>query len=188
MGIIGFADRAGGEKGFVDLLVELFAVGDDDEGPIAGFLAQDLLGEEEHGEGFAGALGVPEDAELALAIAELVHGIDGALDAEELVVLGDELDGAALDIGIDGEVLDEIEEASGIAGAADEGFEGDGGGFVFRCGATPFGEVLPFGGDGADARFVAVGEDDEGVVPEELGDGGLVVAQVVVDRRLWRVW
>ncbi len=55
------------------------------------------------------------------------------------------------------------------------------GGFVFRVGAAPFGEVLPFGGDGADARFVAVGEDDEGVVPEELGDGGLVVAQVVVE-------
>ncbi len=85
----------------MDLVVELFAVGDDDEGPVAGFLAEDLLGEEEHGEGFAGTLGVPEDAELALAVAELVHGGDGALDAEELVVLGDELDGAALDIGVE---------------------------------------------------------------------------------------
>lgn len=52
--------------------------------------------------------------------------------------------------------------------------------FVFRFGATPFGEVLPFRGDGADARFVTVGKDDQGVGPEELGDDGFVVAQVVV--------
>lgn len=40
--------------------------------------------------------------------------------------------------------------------------------------------MLPFGGRRSDAGFVTVGEDDDGVVPEELGDGGLVVTQVVV--------
>ena len=63
-------------EGLVDLLVQLVAVGDDHEGPVAGELAQDLLGEEDHREAFAAALRVPEDAELALAVAELVHGGD----------------------------------------------------------------------------------------------------------------
>lgn len=131
MGIVGGVDGAGGEESLVNMVVELFPVGDDDEGPVAEFLAQDLLSEEEHGEGFAGALGMPEDTELAFAIAELVHDGNGALDAEELVVPGDELDGFALGVGIGGEVLDEIEETAWLAGAADERFEGDGGWFVF---------------------------------------------------------
>lgn len=40
--------------------------------------------------------------------------------------------------------------------------------------------MLPFGGDGADAGVFAIGEDDDGVVPEELRNRLFVVTQIVV--------
>ena len=53
----------------------------------------------------------------------------------------------------------------------------------------PLGEVLPLGGDAADPALAAVGEDDEGVVPEKLRDGRLVVAEVAAGRRSsMRLW
>jgi hypothetical protein len=56
----------------VDLVVQVLAVGDDHEGPVAGQLAQHLLGEEDHRVALAAALGVPEDAQLALVLADLL--------------------------------------------------------------------------------------------------------------------
>ena len=79
----------------IRLFIEVDAVGDDDEGPVAGHLAQYLLGEEHHRHRLAGALGVPVDAHLpALARgpgADFSQSFDGVVDAEVLVVLGDEL-------------------------------------------------------------------------------------------------
>ena len=61
---------AGGES-TVDLVVEICAVGDDDEGPVPRNLAEDFLGEEDHGEALAAALGVPKDAEAAVPYSNL---------------------------------------------------------------------------------------------------------------------
>ncbi len=97
------------------------------------------------------------------------------------MVFAENLDRFTGDVGEEGEVFDKIKEAIGFAGAANHGFEGDGGWFVFIGDPFPLGEVLPGGGDGAEAAVGAVGEDDETVVPEELGDGFLVVAEVVVE-------
>ena len=47
-------------------------------------------------------------------------------------------------------------------------------------GAQPVEEVLPLGGQAADAGLDAVGEHAQGVGEEELGDVRLVVGQVVV--------
>ena len=75
----------------VDLAVQVVTVGDDHERPVAGNLPQHLLGEEDHRIALAGTLRVPEHAELALVLLDVLDGGDGVVDAEELVVLGDEL-------------------------------------------------------------------------------------------------
>ena len=57
-------DAAAGER-LVDLIVEVVAVGHQEESEIPWHLAANLLGEERHGIGLAAPLRVPEDAEPA---------------------------------------------------------------------------------------------------------------------------
>ena len=51
-------------------------------------LAQHLLREENHRKRLAAALRVPEDAQLALVFSDILHGFEGVVDAQVLVVLG----------------------------------------------------------------------------------------------------
>ena len=51
-----------------------------------------LAGEEHHRVGLAGPLRVPEYAELAAALVPPLNGFDGPVDAQELLVLRDDLD------------------------------------------------------------------------------------------------
>ena len=185
-------DRARVGEVAVDLLVELLPVGDDQEGPVARQLAQDLLGEEDHRVAFAAALGVPEDAEAALTPGPSpvrgrggrCDGGEGVVDAEVLVVLGDQLDRAPALLHEQGEVLDQVEQPRRVARAAQHGFQRDDALLPFAVDLLPVVEVLPPGRERADLAGAAVGEDDERVVREELRDGGLVVAQVVPERVL----
>ena len=77
-GCLGGSQQTAVFEGVADLLVQLVPVGEDDEGGGAFKFAADLLGEEEHGVALAAALGVPEDAQLAvsqLALAVDLHGL-----------------------------------------------------------------------------------------------------------------
>jgi len=65
-----------------------------------------------------------------------------------------------------------------LADSANEGFEVDAAGFAFAVDALPLAELFPGGGDAAYFCLAAVGEDDGGVVPEELGDGFFVVGEI----------
>jgi hypothetical protein len=47
--------------------------------------------------------------------ARLQHGGDGVVDAEELVVLADDLDQPGLVLGEEGEVLHEVEQAGALS-------------------------------------------------------------------------
>ncbi len=49
-------------KGFINLRIQVFAVGTDQKGEIAAELAVDFAREKDHGIGFARALGMPEHA------------------------------------------------------------------------------------------------------------------------------
>ncbi len=173
-------DGSGGGEGLVDLAVELLAVGDDEEGPDASQFAQDFLGEEDHREALAAALGMPENAEAALIRPDGADGFDGVVDAEILMVLGEDLDERAAALAIEDEVLGEVEQAGVVADAAQDGIERDDARLAFAFNLLPLEEVLPASGEGADTSLAAVGEEDEGVVPEELGDGVFIVAQVVL--------
>ena len=53
-------------EGVKELVVEVVAIGEDDEGGIVEF-EDEFAAEEDHGEGFSAALGVPDDAALVIA-------------------------------------------------------------------------------------------------------------------------
>ena len=89
---LGLAHRANVFERLGDLIVELYSVGDDHKGPVAGQLAQDLLRKEHHREALAAPLCLPEYTTATVAeIAGLEHRSNGVVDAEELVVLTKDL-------------------------------------------------------------------------------------------------
>lgn len=119
--------RAGGE-GAVDLIVQFGAVGDDYEGPVPRDFAEDFLGKEDHGEALSASLGVPEDSKATVAVVqgkflEVFEGRDRGIDSKVLVVLCHDLGKATAGLGVAGEVLDEVEKAGLLAGAAQDGFQ-----------------------------------------------------------------
>jgi hypothetical protein len=57
----------------VNLIVQILAIRDDEEGEIARHLPAHLSGKEHHGVGLAGALGVPEHAQLSLQLGAIRH-------------------------------------------------------------------------------------------------------------------
>jgi hypothetical protein len=115
----------------------------------------------------------------------IFHGGDGVVDAEDLVIAGDDFAGAAgFGVVEQDEILDQVKEAVLGKHAVEEdlGFHAA---FFLLFVALPFGEVLPLAGDGAVAGAVAVTDDEESVVMEGVIDAGLaeVVGQVVVVAR-----
>lgn len=81
------------------LVVEHSAIRDKNEGPVALNLSEHFLGEEDHGDALPTPLSVPENAEPTLDIllgwilmlTRVVECFDGIVDAQVLVVLGDDL-------------------------------------------------------------------------------------------------
>ena len=166
------------------LLVEVLAVGDDDERPVPRHLAEHLLREEEHRHRLARALGVPEDAELApllrRGVPQLLHPGEGVVDTEVLVVAGEQLDEPTGQVLEDDEVLDQVEQAFLGAHAPDDRLQRDRSFLALGVDLLPLREELPARRDGPHLGLRAVGEDDEAVRGEQVRDGVAVVAEVVV--------
>ena len=179
---LGLGHHPSGLEGVGNLIVEVGAIGDDHEGPIAGNLALDLLAVEAHRIALAAALGLPEHPRPAVAPAPgFQSGGDGVVDAEHLVILGDDLDQTALAVSEQGEILDVIEQALRLTGATQQHFQRYPPGFVFTGDSLPLEEPLPVGAERANATGVAIGGDQEGIAPEQLRDGGLVVGEIVIE-------
>jgi len=118
---------------------------------------------------------MPEHPQPPLVVLNLLHRANGIVNPQELVILGQNFGGGALGGEEDGEIFHQVKQAGFVAGALHDGIEGDNALFVLITDFLPLAEVLPGSGNGADAAFTAVGEEDEGVVPEQLGNGGFVV-------------
>src|ERR1700726_1225226 len=86
-------DRTRRCKVAIDLAVQILAIRDDEECPVAGDFSENLQGEEDHGIAFAGALRVPEDAELPLVGLDLLGRRDRLVYSEVLMVLRYQLRG-----------------------------------------------------------------------------------------------
>ncbi len=165
-------------KRLVDLCVEVVAVGQHEECVVSAEFAVDLAREEDHRVALARSLGVPEDAEFSLAMFSVPHCLDGAVDAEVLVVAGEDLLWLAEGVVEEDEVLKEVHEVFLSADPLEERLHIDNAGFVLDE-PLPFVEVLKTTGHRSDLCVCAVCEHDEGVVVEEVRDRVFVVLEVL---------
>ena len=178
MDLLPYDDSAATREVFVELIVQLHPVGHEHKAPIAGNLSQYLLREENHRHAFPGALRMPKHAQLSLIRFNLPQGSDGVVRAQVLVILGDKLDESALRLHEEREVFDEVEQAFMIAQSPEHGLQRTRALFLLGTDAFPFGEVLPTGGDPAEPALRAVGDDNQRIVPEQVGNGVFVVAEI----------
>ncbi len=181
-------DRAGVGELPVQLVVELLAVGDHHERPLARHLAQHLLGEPQHRQRLARPLGVPEDAEpLVLLGASPVQVVDRGVDAEVLVRPGQDLDQPTGALHERHEVLEQVEQHPRFAGAAQRGLQLDPAPLAGGVDDLPVAEELPRRVRRPDSRLAAVGQQHQAVGDEQLRDRVAVVGEVVVVGRLDRL-
>ncbi len=180
------AHRAARLEGLGDLVVEFHAVGHHDEGPVARHFAQDLLRVEHHREALARSLRLPEHPAAAVAgFARFERRGDGVVHPEILVVLRQRLYQPALVLREQGEVLGDVEQPRGRAGAAQHHLQRHPARLVLALDALPVGEPLPIRRDRPDPALRSVRGDQERIEPEELRNAilrVLVARQVLIER------
>ena len=167
-------------EGLVDLVVEVCAVGQHQEGEVAAELSVHLAGEHHHRVALARPLRVPEHPEPALAFLALAHRLQGTVHSEELMVAGEDLSQLARRLVEDDEVLHQVHEVALVAHALEQRLHVDRARLLLGQ-ALPLVEVVPAAGDRADPRLLAVAEHDHRVVVEEVGDGVAVVGVVPLE-------
>ena len=155
----------------VDLLVKFGPIGDDGDAGV-GMIGEGPFGQEDHGDAFAAALGMPDDATLTIMDVGL-----GGFDAEVLVDAGEFLFACVEE----DEVVDEVEE-SGFVAEFEEvfvEFVASVVGFVFFPGK----EVFIFGADRAvtESFGVVSGQDELNGAEEALNEFGLLVGEALTD-------
>lgn len=96
LGCLGGTQQAAILKGIADLLVQLVPVGQDHDGWRTGKFAADLLGQEHHRIAFSAALRVPEHTQLAISQFSGFIGLHRLVDAQVLVVAGQDFYGVHL--------------------------------------------------------------------------------------------
>jgi len=181
VGLAFFGGDAAVAEAAVNLVVEFFPVGDDQERPVAGNLSQHLLGEERHRQRLAAPLRVPEDPQPSLVGLDLVQSGDSIVHTQKLVVLGRDLDQPTLRFIEEAEVLYQVQKPSFVARSPDDGLQRNAALFPFRVDPFPVGEVFPARRHAADLRLSAVRQNDDCVKPEQLRNGALVIFQVVLE-------
>lgn len=164
-----------------DLGVQLVSVRKDEErGRLRRRPPLDLSGDEHHGVALAAALRVPEHTQLAAVDSALLEGFDGLVGPQELVVAGDDLRRGGGEMVEEDEVLEQVHEIPLRTDPAQHGGEPDRPGLISLVQSLPFVKELVGAPERADLRLEPVGEDNEGVVVEDLRDGALVVGKVVL--------
>ena len=144
-----------------------------------GQLAQHLLREEDHRIRLAAALGVPEHPQPPVLLAA-AHRLKGVVDAQVLVVAGDDLAQPALGLLVQHKVFGKVQQPVRVAGAAQHGLQRDDALFPLGVDLLPLGKMLPAAADAADPALAAVGEDDQRRCTRTTAGCCLVIRQVVV--------
>ncbi len=96
------------------------------------------------------------------------------------MIPGDQLEQCAACIAEKGEILDDIQQAALFAHATNDSLKRDNPLFFLVADLLPLKEMLPASRHAANPALMPVREHDKGVIPEQLGNGIFVVAQVVV--------
>ena len=177
--VVVFADDAASGVRPIDLIVQVGAVAEHQEREVAAELAVHLAAEEHHGVGLPRPLRVPVDAEPAAPTVAVLDRADRPVHAEILLVLRDDLDRPVAAVVEEDEVLEEVDEVGLRADALEKRLHVDDAGLVL-VEPLPLPEQLERGRPGAESGVDAVAEHDEGVVVEDVGDGVLVVGEVLV--------
>ena len=183
--------------GFGELVFQLGAVGDENHLPLRERgMPIHLAHHEHHGQRFAGALRVPDDAAALAGTLALQQTLHRQLHGAELLVAPDDLDDLALVVGREqGEGADDVEQVVAVQHPGHEALLVVGAAAAVlqivhrtRKRVGPAVEVLfAVGGDGAELRLLPAGGDEELVVVEErraafaLGAALLAVAEELVD-------
>ena len=164
-------------KGIADLCVQLLSVGEHHKGGRAIKFPADLLGQEQHGIALAASLGVPEHAQLAVPKLALLVDLHRLVDAEILVVPGQDFGSVPAGVVKQNEILKQIHEIALVADAPQHGFQGDRAFFVLFQ-ALPLMEKGVLAAQSTDLGFLPVGQDQESVVIKQVGDGVQIVGVV----------
>ena len=173
----------------MDLVIKIFAIGDDQECEIARDLAPNLAGKEHHGKGLAGALGVPENAQLALQLRPILHRFHQIVHAEILMVFGNDL---VLLVAEHDKVFDVIHQTifpqQAVDEIADRAFSHCTG-FLQRLTVRPFllgvnlqplKEMIVGGVERAEPCLQPIGQHADLVECEQVRDIPQIIFQVVV--------
>ena len=121
---------------------------------------------------------MPEHAQLAVIELPGRVGLDRLVDAQVLMVAGQDLGGAAAGVVIEDEVFKQVEEVFLFADAAQHGLQRNAAGLLFIQ-TLPLVEELVLAAEGAHFGLHPIGEDQKGVVIEEVGDRVQIVRVVV---------
>src|SRR6266487_3050334 len=175
-----FSYRAHILEGLINLVIQFLAISDDKKCPVAWDFAQHFLREEDHRIAFATALRMPEHAQASLVLAYRAHGFQSIVDTQKLVVFGDEFDRSATSAAKQSEIFYDIQQTVLFAGTANHRFERDDTLFLLVADLLPLEEMFPASRHAADPALMPVRENNERVIPEDLWNGILVIAQVIV--------
>ena len=175
---LGLAQNTAVFKGVADLPVQLFPICQHHNGGRAGKLAAYLLGQEHHGVALAAALGVPENAQLSVVQSAGLICLDCLVDAQILVVPGQDFCCVSAGVVKENEVLQQIKKVLLFADAPEHGLQRHAARFLLFE-PLPLVEKLVLAAKCAHLGLQSVGEDQEGVVVEQVGDGVQIVGVVV---------
>ena len=164
-------------KGIADLCVQLLPVGEHHESGRAVKFPADLLSQEQHGIALAASLGVPEHAQLAVSELALLVDLHRLVDAQILVVPGQDFGGMPAGVVKQNEILKQIHEIALVADAPQHGFQGNRTFFVLFQ-ALPLMEKGVLAAQSTDLGFLPVGQDQESVVIKQVGDGVQIVGVI----------
>jgi len=174
-----------GGEGVEELIVQVVAIGEDDQRWVFHRrVLDDLSGVEQHGQALAAALGVPHHAHALVAVrSRRAHrALDGLVDGVVLVIGGDLLDhlpGAGLE---HGEIVHQVKEAARLEYTFDQHLEL----WLLRRGqdvaldGAPGLEPFPARREGAHPRAAAVADRQDFVGSEQVTNVVLVGQELVI--------
>ena len=166
-------------EGLVDLGVQVVAVGENQKGEVATQFAMDLAGEEHHRIALARTLGMPEHPRLAAPMAAVADRLDGPVDAEKLVVAGQNLSRVPGRVVENDEVFHQVQEIVFRAHPLEQRLHGHDARLILGQ-PFPLVKMLEPAGDRAEFGIHPVGQHNKSVVMEQMRDGVLVIEKVLL--------
>ena len=164
------------------LFVQLVAIGDDHKREIAGEFAEYLRTEKHHRKALPAPLRMPEDSYFPAIFLTILEVFDSFVDAEILMILGEDFDHLAMRVVEEYEIFDNIQKSRRLTDTTDHRFEIRLHGLVLAGYFLPLCKVLESARDRAYLALDTIADDDTRIVPKNLRYRVTIVAEIVVVR------